>query len=200
MKLLHPMMPFITEEIYQYLPGTDKSIVISKWPEYDEKRNNPEQESNMEIVMDAIKSIRNIRAEMNVVPSRKAKVLIIATDEKVKKAIEAGSIYFERLASASEVQLINDKNQIPEGAVSVVIAGAEIFLPLEELVDMEKEKERLNKEKENLEKEIQRVRGKLNNQGFVAKAPQSVIEEEKAKEAKYQEMYDKVMERLKSMK
>jgi valyl-tRNA synthetase len=200
MKLLHPIMPFITEEIYQCLPGTDKSIVISKWPEYDEKRNNPEQESNMEIVMDAIKSIRNIRAEMNVVPSRKAKVLIIATDEKVKKAIEAGSIYFERLASASEIQLINDKSQIPEGAVSVVIAGAEIFLPLEELVDMEKEKERLNKEKENLEKEIQRVRGKLSNQGFVAKAPQSVIEEEKAKEAKYQEMYEKVIERLKSMK
>ncbi|MDF2532990.1 MAG: valyl-tRNA synthetase [Clostridia bacterium] len=200
MKLLHPMMPFITEEIYQHLPGTDKSIVISKWPEYDEKRYNPEQESNMEIVMAAIKSIRNIRAEMNVVPSRKAKVLIIATDEKVKSAIEAGSIYFERLASASEVQMISDKTQIPEGAVPVVIAGAEIFLPLEELVDMEKEKERLSKEKENLEKELQRVRGKLNNQGFVAKAPQSVIEEERAKEAKYQEMFHKVMERLNAMK
>jgi len=200
MKLLHPMMPFITEEIYQALPGTDKSIVISKWPEYDEKRYNPEQESNMEIVMSAIKAIRNIRAEMNVVPSRKAKLLIVATDDKVKKAIEAGSIYFERLASASEVQMISDKNQIPEGAVPVMIAGAEIFLPLEELVDMEKEKERLNKEKENLEKELQRVRGKLNNQGFVAKAPQSVIEEERAKEAKYQEMYDKVAERLKSIK
>jgi valyl-tRNA synthetase len=200
MKLLHPMMPFITEEIYQHLPGTDKSIVISKWPEYDEKRYNPEQESNMEIVMAAIKSIRNIRAEMNVVPSRKAKVLIIATDEKVKSAIEAGSIYFERLASASEVQMISEKTQIPEGAVPVVIAGAEIFLPLEELVDLEKEKERLSKEKENLEKELQRVRGKLNNQGFVAKAPQSVIEEERAKEAKYQEMFDKVMERLNAMK
>lgn len=200
MQLLHPMMPFITEEIYQCLPGAEKSIVISKWPVYDENRYNPEQESNMEIVMDAIKSIRNIRAEMNVVPSRKAKVLIIATDEKVKKAIEAGSLYFERLASASEVHMLNDKTQIPEGAVPVVIAGAEIFLPLEELVDMEKEKERLSKEKDNLEKELQRVRGKLNNQGFVAKAPQSVIEEEKAKEAKYQEMFDKVMERLNSMK
>jgi valyl-tRNA synthetase len=200
MKLLHPMMPFITEEIYQHLPGADKSIVISKWPEYEVKRNNPEQESNMEIVMEAIKSIRNIRAEMNVVPSRKAKVLIIATDEKVKSAIEAGSMYFERLASASEVLLISEKSQVPEGAVSVVIGGAEIFLPLEELVDMEKEKERLNKEKENLEKELQRVRGKLNNQGFVAKAPKEVIEEERAKEAKYQEMFEKVMERLNSMK
>ena len=200
MKLLHPMMPFITEEIYQHLPGTDKSIVISRWPEYNEGRFNPEQESNMEIVMDAIKSIRNIRSEMNVVPSRKAKVLIIATDEKVLSAIEAGSIYFERLASASEVLLISQKTQIPEGAVSVVIAGAEIFLPLEELVDMDKEKERLNKEKENLEKEIQRVSGKLSNQGFVAKAPQNVIEEERAKEAKYQEMLQKVLERLNSMK
>lgn len=200
MKLLHPMMPFITEEIYQHLPGTDKSIVISKWPEYNENRYNPEQESNMEIVMDAIKSIRNIRAEMNVVPSRKAKVLIIATDEKVSSAIKAGSIYFERLASASEVLLISQKTQIPEGAVSVVIAGAEIFLPLEELVDMEKEKERLTKEKENLEKEIQRVSGKLSNQGFVAKAPQNVIEEEKAKQVKYQEMLEKVLQRLNSMK
>jgi valyl-tRNA synthetase len=200
MKLLHPMMPFITEEIYQHLPGTDKSIVISKWPEYDEERFNPEQESNMEIVMEAIKSIRNIRAEMNVVPSRKAKVLIVATDEKVKRAIDAGSIYFERLASASEVLLISQKELIPEGAVSVVIAGAEIFLPLEELVDMEKEKERLNKEKENLEKEIQRVSGKLSNQGFVAKAPQSVIEEERAKELKYREMLEKVLMRLNSMK
>jgi valyl-tRNA synthetase len=200
MKLLHPMMPFITEEIYQHLPGTDKSIVISKWPEYDEHRYNPEQENNMEIVMDAIKSIRNIRAEMNVVPSRKAKVLIIATDERVSSAIKAGSIYFERLASASEVLLISQKTQIPEGAVSVVIAGAEIFLPLEELVDMEKEKERLTKEKENLEREIQRVSGKLSNQGFVAKAPQNVIEEEKEKQVKYQEMLEKVLQRLNSMK
>ena len=200
MQLLHPMMPFITEEIYQHLPGTEKSIVISKWPEYNEARFSPEQESNMEIVMEAIKSIRNIRAEMNVVPSRKAKVLIITTDEKVKSAIEAGSIYFERLASASEVLLISQKTQIPEGAVSVVIAGAEIFLPLEELVDMDKEKERLNKEKENLEKEIQRVSGKLSNQGFVGKAPQNVIEEERAKQAKYQEMLEKVLQRLISMK
>lgn len=200
MKLLHPMMPFITEEIYQHLPGTDKSIVISKWPEYDANRNNPDQEANMEIVMGAIRAIRNIRAEMNVVPSRKAKVLVVASDEKVKAAMEAGSLYFERLASASEVQILQDKNQIPEGAVPVVIAGAEIFLPLEELVDMAKEKERLTKEMENLEKELQRVRGKLNNQGFVAKAPQSVIDEEKAKEAKYQEMYEKVQDRLKSIK
>jgi valyl-tRNA synthetase len=104
------------------------------------------------------------------------------------------------LASASEVLLISQKELIPEGAVSVVIAGAEIFLPLEELVDMEKEKERLNKEKENLEKEIQRVSGKLSNQGFVAKAPQSVIEEERAKELKYREMLEKVLMRLNSMK
>jgi valyl-tRNA synthetase len=200
MKLLHPMMPFITEEIYQHLPGAEESIVIAKWPEYDERWNNPEQEGNMEIVMGAIRSIRNIRAEMNVVPSRKAKVLVIATDEKVKNAISQGSLYFERLASASEVQLLSDKALIPEGAVPVVIGGAELFLPLEELVDMEKEKERLTKEKDHLEKELQRVRGKLGNQGFVAKAPHNVIQEEKAKEAKYQEMYEKIVQRLKAMK
>ena len=109
-------------------------------------------------------------------------------------------MYFERLASASEVVVMDDKKDIPEDAVSVLINGAEIYLPLEDLVDFEKELERLNKEKNNLEKELQRVRGKLANQGFVAKAPQNIIEEERMKERKYQEMLEKVLERINSLK
>ena len=200
MKLLHPFMPFITDEIYRHLPADSESVMISKWPEYNAELDMPEDEKRMETVMEAIKSIRNIRAEMNVVPSRKAKVIIVTSNKEAAAAMLEGRSYFEKLASASEVVVQNEKKDIPEGAVSVLAGGAEIFLPLEDLVDMEKEIERLNKEKENLEKELQRVRGKLSNQGFVAKAPQKVIDEEKAKEAKYQEMMDKVTERLNSIK
>lgn len=200
MKLLHPFMPFITDEIYRHLPADSESVMISKWPEYNPALDMPEDEKRMETVMEAIKSIRNIRAEMNVVPSRKAKVIIVTSNKEAAAAMLEGRSYFEKLASASEVVVQNEKKDIPEGAVSVLAGGAEIFLPLEDLVDMEKEIERLNKEKENLEKELQRVRGKLSNQGFVAKAPQKVIDEEKAKEAKYQEMMDMVTERLNSIK
>ncbi len=199
MKLLHPFMPFITEEIYMHLPVADKSIVISKWPVYDEAKNMPEQEKKMVTVMEAIKSIRNVRAEMNVVPSRKAKLIVVTSDPYISSIMQEGKIYFERLASASEVVVLSDKSDVPEGAVSIVLHGSELFLPMEDLIDREKELERLNKEKDNLEKELQRVRGKLNNQGFVAKAPANVIEEEKAKEKKYQEMMDKVLERLEQL-
>lgn len=200
MQLLHPFMPFITEEIYRHLPSESESITISKWPEYDESAYMPEEEKNMEIVMEAIKGIRNVRAEMNVVPSRKAKVMIVAADNEVKNAMQEGTTYFERLASASEVAVLSEKAGIPEDAVSVVMNGAEIYLPLADLVDFEKEIERLTKEKENLEKELHRVKGKLNNQGFISKAPKNVIEEEKAKEKKYEDMMEKVLDRLNSLK
>ncbi|MGE5631684.1 MAG: valine--tRNA ligase [Caulobacteraceae bacterium] len=200
MQLLHPFMPFITEEMFQHLPSEYESIVISKWPEYNEAANMPEEEKKMEIVMEAIKGIRNVRAEMNVVPSRKAKVMVVTANEDIRRALEEGKTYFERLASASEVAVLRDKAGIPEGAVSVVMNGAEMYLPLEDLVDFEKEIERLNKDRESLEKELQRVRGKLNNQGFISKAPQSVIEEEKAKEKKYQDMMGKVLERINALK
>jgi len=200
MQLLHPYMPFITEEIYQHLPSEYESIMISKWPVYADAAYQPEAEKKMEIVMEAIKGIRNVRAEMAVVPSRKAKVMIVTGSNDVKAAMEEGKVYFERLASASEVEVLAEKKGIPEGAVSVLINGAEIYLPLEDLVDFEKELERLNKEKDNLEKELKRVGGKLANQGFIAKAPQNVIEEERAKEKKYQEMLEKVLERINSLK
>mgnify|MGYP000315176108 CR=1 FL=1 len=200
MKLLHPFMPFITEEIYSHIPQASESIVISRWPEYDEAMDFASKEENMEIIMEAIKGIRNIRAEMNVVPSRKSKTIIVSDREEVRNAMEEGSSYIQKLAHSSEVIIKGEKKDIPEDAVSIIIEGAEIFLPLEDLIDKEKEIERLMKEKEKLDKELERVRGKLSNEKFIAKAPDKVIQEEKDKEKKYMELMDKVLERLKVLK
>ncbi len=199
MKLLHPFMPYITEEIFSYLPIHEETIMISKWPLYEASFENKEAESEMNSIMEAIKAVRNIRAEMNVVPSRKAKIFVLASDKAVGEILINGAVYFEKLASASGVELIFDKNILPENSVSVLIQGAEIYLPLEDLIDFEKEIERLNKEKVQLEAEIKRVTGKLSNQGFVAKAPESVIMEEREKEAKYKELLEKVKERIVSL-
>ncbi len=198
-KLLHPFMPFITEEIYMHLPQTSHSIVISQWPQYDEAFDASLQERNMEIIMEAIKGIRNIRAEMNVVPSRKSNTIIISDREEVINAMMEGTPYIQKLAYSSEVILKTTKENIPDGAVSIIIEGAEIFLPLEDLIDKEKEIERLNKEKERLEKELERVKQKLSNEKFLSKAPAAVIEEEKDKEKKYSELMVKVLDRLKGL-
>jgi len=199
MKLLHPFMPFITEEIYSHIPQTSESIVISKWPEYDDTIDFTSQEENMEIIMDAIKGIRNIRAEMNVVPSRKSKTIIVSDREEIRNAMLEGTSYIQKLAYSTEVIIKEEKRDIPKDAVSVIIEGAEIFLPLEDLIDKEKEIERLTKEKEKLEKELERVRSKLSNEKFIAKAPEKVIQEERDKEKKYAELMEKVLERLKAL-
>lgn len=183
LKLLHPYMPFITEEIYTHLPTVEGCIIVSEWPKYNEEDNMAEEEDMMNLLMEGIRSIRNVRAEMNVPPSKKAKLIIIPSEEKIE-AIELGKDYFITLASASNVEIAKDKSNVPEDAVGVVIDGVEIFIPLNELVDFEKEIERLSKEKKKLEGEIKRVNGKLANQGFLAKAPESLIEEEKAKKRK----------------
>lgn len=200
MKLLHPYMPFITEEIYTHLINDGRSIMISEWPVYSQELDFAADEAKMKIIMDAIRSTRNIRAEMNVPPSRKAKMIFVAEGEAERATLLEGTSFFQRLASASEVAVQADKSGIPSDAVGTVIAGAEIFIPLDELIDIEKEIERLNKEKANLEGELKRVEGKLGNEGFVAKAPPKVIEEEKAKRDKYNDMYQKVVERLESLK
>ncbi len=200
MKLLHPFMPFITEEIYGFLPESEETIMLSGWPKVKPEKDDRTAELEMGSIMEAIKAVRNIRAEMNVVPSRKAKVLVLASEKELGERLKKGQAYFERLASAAAVELIDDKSQIPDNAVPVKIPGAELYLPLEDLVDMEKELERLQKEKANLEGEIKRVTGKLSNQGFVAKAPANVIEEERAKEKKYRELLEKVEERIQSIK
>ncbi len=199
MKLLHPYMPFITEEIYRHLINGDESIMISAWPKYDEKLYFPEAEKDMQLVMDAIKAVRNIKVEMNVPPSRKNKLIFVAGAAEAN-VLAGGRKFFERLAGASEIVVQADKSGIPSDAVAAVIPGAEVYIPLEDLVDIAKEIERLEKERANLEKELERVVSKLGNEGFVAKAPAKVIEEERAKKAKYTEMYDKLMERLNGLK
>lgn len=200
LKLLHPYMPFLTDEIYTHLINNDQSIMVSKWPEFRSEYDFPVEERKMQLIMEAIRNIRNIRAEMNVPPSRKAKIVFVASGTEEQGVLEEGKGFFERLAGASEVTVQSGKEGIPADAVASIIAGAEIFIPLEDLIDIEKEIERLEKEKTNLQKELDRVNSKLNNEGFVAKAPAKVIEEERAKKSKYQEMYDKVMERLNALK
>lgn len=196
MKLLHPFMPFITEEIWQHLPHEGESIMISEYPSYDSALDFQNDEKAMALIMDAISAIRNRRAEMNVPPSKKAKVIIV-TDKK--DVFGQGIAFFEKLASASEAVVQSDKSGVSDNAVNIVVPSAEIYLPLDELVDKSKELARLNDEKKKLEGEIKRVDGKLNNAGFVAKAPQKVVDEEKAKGEKYKEMLEKVLESIKNM-
>ncbi|ACQ53535.1 valine--tRNA ligase [Clostridium botulinum] len=199
LQLLHPIMPFITEEIYTHLYTEYESIVISKWPEYDETLKDEKSEKDMEYIIEAIKSIRNVRTEMNVPPSRKAKLMIYLTENEAEGSFKEGEVYFQKLASASEVSFLEDK-ETSDKNVSVVTRGAEIFIPLLELVDIEKELERLNKEKEKLEKEIDRVEKKLSNEKFVSKAPEAVVNEEKEKGEKYKAMLKSVLESLESLK
>lgn len=198
LKLLHPFIPFITEEIFDHLPTANGMIIVSEWPEFNEEDNMAKEEVMMDIMMEGIRNVRNVRSEMNVPPSKKAKVIMVPTEEKME-AVEAGKDYFKTLASASEVEVKENEEGIPEDAVSVVIDGVKIFIPLDELVDFEKELERLNKEKAKLEGEIKRVNGKLSNQGFLAKAPQKLVDEEKAKKEKFEEMMKSVEERLASI-
>ncbi|GAE03612.1 valyl-tRNA synthetase [Clostridium botulinum B str. Osaka05] len=199
LQLLHPIMPFITEEIYTHLYTEYESIVISKWPEYKESLKDEKSEKDMEYIIEAIKSIRNVRTEMNVPPSRKAKLMIYLTENEAETSFKEGEVYFEKLASASEVSFLEDK-ETSDKNVSIVTRGAEIFIPLLELVDIEKELERLNKEKEKLEKEIDRVEKKLSNEKFVSKAPEAVVNEEKEKGEKYKAMLKSVLESLESLK
>ncbi len=194
LELLHPFMPFITEEIWQKLPHEGESIVIASWPTYESSLDFKEEAKNMELIMSALGAIRNQRAEMNIPPSKKATVYIKTEKPEV---FNQGTLFFEKLASASEAIVVGEDFVPPANAVSCVVEGAQLFMPLDDLVDKEKELARLTKEKERLMGEIKRVEGKLNNQGFMAKAPQKVVEEERQKEAKYREMLEKVLESMK---
>ncbi len=196
LKLLHPFMPFITEEIWQALPHNGESIMISEWPKVSAELSDSKAETEMIGIMDAIKGIRNVRNEMNVPPSKKVKLFVITKDEEL---FSQAGVFFEKLASASETEIKQDKTGVPENAVSVVTARAEILLPMDELVDREKEMERLTKEKTRLEGEIKRAEGKLSNKGFTDKAPANVVEEERQKCEKYKAMLEKVMESLQKM-
>ncbi|AQS04402.1 valine--tRNA ligase [Clostridium beijerinckii] len=198
LKLLHPAMPFITEEIFTHL-SDEETITTSAWPEFDEALVNKEAEDDMAFVIEAIKGLRNVRAEMNVPPSRKAKVICYIAED-AKKAFNSGVAYIEKLASASEVEFISDKANVPANAVSLVVKGGELFMPLLDLVDKDKELDRLNKEAKKLEGEIDRIDKKLGNQGFVAKAPAAVVDAEKEKRVKYVEMLEAVKVRIEALK
>ncbi len=182
LKLLHPFMPFITEEIWQTLPHDGESIMISAWPEFDPAHSFEAEEAEMERIMTAVRAIRNRRAEMNVPPSRKAKVYIATA---YKPAFEHGSVFIQRLASASEVE-VADSFEL-DGAVCIVTADAKIYIPMGELVDLAAEKARLNKELATVEKDLAFVNGKLSNENFVAKAPAAVVEAQREQKTRYEE-------------
>lgn len=196
LKLLHPIMPFITEEIWQAIPNDCESIMIAPWPQYQEDLCFRQEEEDFEKVMSAIKAIRNRRAEMNVPPSKKARVLIKTLDTDV---FESGAMFIERLASASEVKVSGVAPQQGEDfsdAVQVITDSARIFIPLDELVDKEKELARLEKERKACEKDIAMVEQKLSSQGFIEKAPQNVVEAERVKLEKHKERMEKIIESI----
>ena len=196
LKLLHPYMPFITEEIFCNLQDEEESIMISSWPVYREEYNFAREEAAIEAIKEAVRNIRNIRAEMNVAPSKKAKVYVVTENEEVKNIFENGKVFFATLGYASEVIIQSDKSGIDDDAVSTVIHNAVIYMPFAELVDIEKEIERLKKEEERLNGELKRVNGMLSNERFISKAPEAKINEEKAKLEKYTQMMEQVKARL----
>ena len=199
LKLLHPFMPFITEEIFDTIQSEEESIMISSWPEYKEEWNFPADEKAVETIKEAVRAIRNVRSDMNVPPSKKAKVFVVSENEEIRKIFENGKVFFATLGYASEVIVQTDKSGIGEDAVSALIHEAAIYMPFAELVDIEKEIERLKGEEKRLEKELARSHGMLNNEKFISKAPEAKINEEKEKLEKYTKMMEQVKERLASL-
>lgn len=195
LKLLHPFMPFITEEIYCNLTG-EESVMLASWPEYREDYNFVQEEAAVELMKEAVRGIRNIRAEMNVSPKKKAKVFVVSDKAEVRDIFEQGKVFFGTLGYASDVAVQEGKEGIADDAVSTVVPDAEIYMPFAELVDIEKEIERLKKEQKKLGGEIKRCEGMLNNERFLSKAPAQKVDEEKEKLSKYRQMLNKVEERL----
>ena len=199
LKLLHPYMPFVTEEIYCTLNPQEESIMISSWPVWTGERNFPEEEAGVEMIKEAVRSIRALRKDMDVPPSRKAEVYVVSDDAAVREVFENGKVFFATLGYASQVTVQADKTGIGEDAVSAVTPRAVIYIPFAQLVDIAKETERLTKEEQRLTKELARVNGMLNNEKFISKAPQSKVDEEKAKLEKYTRMMEQVKERLEQL-
>lgn len=200
LKLLHPYMPFITEEIFCTLQSREESIMISEWPVYKEVLNFGTDEEAVEIIKAAVKGIRNVRTEMNVPPSKKATVIVVSVNDKLREIFSNSKVFFAALGYASEVLVQADKEGISSDAVSAVISEAAIYMPFAELVEIEKEIERLEKEKTKLEGELKRVTGMLNNEKFVSKAPEAKLREEREKLEKYLNMMAQVTERLEHFK
>ncbi len=196
LKMLHPYMPFITEEIFCTLQSEEESIMISKWPEWSEERNFAKEEKDIEIIKEAVRGIRNVRTEMNVAPSRKASVFVVSENDDLLNTFTEGKLFFASLAYANEVTMQKNKDGIAQDAVSVVIPGATLYIPFAELVDIAQEIERLKKEQARLEGELKRVNGMLSNEKFVSKAPAAKLQEEKDKLTKYTQMMEQVTTRL----
>ena len=202
LKLLHPYMPFITEEIYRTLKDAegvltdDTSIMISDWPVFNDAFDYPKEEEAVELIKTAVTAMRGLRNDMNVPPSRKAKVYVVSKKQHVRDIFAGSKLFFATLGSASEVMICKTREGIDPDAVSVVIPNATVYMPFADLVDIDKEIERLTKEKARLEGEVKRSNGMLSNERFLSKAPEAKIAEEKDKLAKYEAMLAQVEERL----
>lgn len=196
LKLLHPYMPFITEEIFCTLQPQEESIMISSWPVYQEERNFPQEERAIEVIKEAVRGIRNVRTGMNVAPSRKAAVYVVSAEEDLRRIFEEGKLFFASLAYASQVIVQSDETGIDSDAVSVVIHNAGLYIPFADLVDISQEIERLQKEEKRLAGELARSRAMLTNERFLSKAPEDKVAEEKEKLEKYEQMMSQVQERL----
>ena len=189
-------MPFITEEIFCSLQDEEESIMVSRWPEFQEDYDFKGEENEVEVIKNAVRNIRNMRADMNVPPSRKATVYVVSDKQEIRDIFTRSNIFFATLGYASEVIVQADRTGIPEDAVSTVIPDAVIYIPLADLVDIEKEIARLEKEAKRLEGEIRRADGMLHNEKFISKAPAAKVEAEREKLAKYTAMAEQVNTRL----
>lgn len=196
LRLLHPFMPFITEEIWQHIPHEGKSIMVADWPTGEETKLDDASEVEMTTIMETIKAIRNMRAEVNAAPSKKTEVILHLSDESLNDVFAKNSGYLETLASAKNVTILAKDDAKPENAMTAVVNGVEIYLPLAGLIDVEKETARLNKELATLDKEVSRLDKKLSNAGFIAKAPADIVEKEKEKLKGYEEKREAVKQRL----
>lgn len=198
--LLHPFMPFITEHLWQHLPHEGKTLARAEWPKAEAQLRFPAEQEQMERLMDAIKAVRNMRAEADVVPSKMCHIRISVTREDLKKCIEDHREYFEKLGHVEQITFLTPEADKPENALTAVVTGMEVYLELKGLIDTEKEKGRIEKAKAALEKDIARTSGKLNNQGFLAKAPEEVVQKEKEKLAQFEEKMKSFNERMEFLK
>ncbi|MNR10300.1 Valine--tRNA ligase [compost metagenome] len=198
-RLIHPFMPFISEEIWQHLPHNGDTITLSEWPKYDTALEAPDAVEEMNLLIDVIRAVRNVRAEVNVPMSKKVELIVKPGSDKVNDIISRNENYVRRFCNTSDFS-VSMAAEAPDKAMSAIVTGAELYFPLAGLIDIGQEIARLQKEFENLTKEVERVEKKLGNEGFVAKAPAKVIEEEKAKMQDYSEKRAKVLARIEELK
>ena len=200
LKLLHPYMPFITEEIFTTIQSKEESIMISAWPQMREDFKFPHEEEAIENIKDAVRAVRAVRNERQVAPSRKAKIYVVSDRDEVLSMFAENKMFFETLASGSDTVLCKDKSEVPDGALSMILPFAALYLPLADLMDVSAEIARLEKEVKRLQGELKRSAGMLSNEKFLAKAPAAKIEAEKEKQRAYEEQMKRVKEELENLK